>query len=376
MFIRHAALLTLATVLLAGCGRDEIKTYHIVSDQPSAPPEPTTAPQQNPAGQSPSPQLQWTLPEGWQEKTPGQMRVASFTVTGANGETADVGVIPLPTTGQEIQLVNMWRGQMQLSAATNDDTETVAIGSDTGKLFDIASDTLLIDGKARARILVAMLTRDGTSWFFKMTGEDSFVTAQRPAFLQFLKSINFATNTAATAVPPIPGTSLGNQNSLVPNANTMVTGGMVSDSGSQPAWTIPAGWQEMPPSEFLLAKFSITNADGAAAQVNVSSLAGEGGGLIANVNRWRGQLGLPPVTQKDEFSKMVTSLAVANGQAELVDLTGTDAKTGKPGRLVGVVLPQNGQTWFYKLMGDELTVAQQKDAFIKFVQSAKYPNAP
>jgi hypothetical protein len=27
-------------------------------------------------------------------------------------------------------------------------------------------------------------------------------------------------------------------------------------------------------------------------------------------------------------------------------------------------------------MGDELTVAQQKDAFIKFVQSAKYPNAP
>jgi hypothetical protein len=245
---------------------------------------------------------------------------------------------------------------MQLSAATNDDTETVAIGSDAGKLFDIASDTLLIDGKARARILVAMLTRDGTSWFFKMTGEDSFVAAQRSAFLQFLKSINFVAAPAATA-PSTPGT--------------------MSNSEGKPAWTIPAGWQEMPPSEFLLAKFSITNADGAGtAQVNVSSLAGEGGGLTANVNRWRGQLGLSPITQEDEFSKIVTSLAVANGQGELVDLTGTDAKTGKPGRLVGVVLPQNGQTWFYKLMGDELTVAQQKDAFIKFVQSAKYPNAP
>ena len=59
----------------------------------------------------------------------------------------------------------------------------------------------------------------------------------------------------------------------------------------------------------------------------------------------------------------------------IVDFTGTDSKTGKPARLVGAIVPQNGQTWFYKLMGDEQIVAQQKDAFIKFIQSAKYPNA-
>ena len=39
----------------------------------------------------------------------------------------------------------------------------------------------------------------------------------------------------------------------------------------------------------------------------------------------------------------------------------------------GVVLPLNGQTWFYKLMGDAATVDRQKDALMKFVQSAKYP---
>ena len=54
----------------------------------------------------------------------------------------------------------------------------------------------------------------------------------------------------------------------------------------------------------------------------------------------------------------------------MVDFTGTDSKTGKPARLVGAIVPQNGQTWFYKLMGDEQIVAQQKDAFIKFIQSA------
>jgi hypothetical protein len=316
--------------------------------------------------------LQWTLPGGWQEKTPGQMRVASFLVTGTNGETADVGVIPLPASGQEIQLVNMWRDQLQLPAATNDTAEAVAIGSDSGKLFDLASDALLIDGKSRARILVAMLTSGGTSWFFKMTGDASFVASQKPAFLQFLKSVNFV---APAAAAPMAGTSLGNQNFLVPDANQTVVGGAAAGGGKS-SWTIPPDWKQLPPSEFLAAKFSIAVADGAAAQVNVSSLAGDGGGLLANVNRWRGQLGLPPVTQEDELSKMIGAVDGDDGKAQVVDFTGTDVKTGKPARLVGVIVPQNGQTWFYKLMGDEPVVAGQKDAFIQFVQSAKYSNAP
>jgi hypothetical protein len=58
-----------------------------------------------------------------------------------------------------------------------------------------------------------------------------------------------------------------------------------------------------------------------------------------------------------------------------VDFSGTDAKTGKPARLVGAIVPQSGQTWFYKLMGDEQIVAQQKDAFIEFIQSANYADA-
>jgi hypothetical protein len=351
MFIRNAALWTLAAIAFAGCGRDDVKVYHVAKDDSATPPSEQNqiaAPEQNPMVQPPAqPQLQWTLPDGWQEKTPGQMRVASFTVTGTNNEIADVGVIPLPASGQEIQLVNMWRDQLQLPAATNDTAEAVAIGSDSGKLFDLASDALLIDGKSRARILVAMLTSGGTSWFFKMTGEDSFVAAQKENFLQFLKTVSFVQNAPA-------------QNVVAPAAQNENAGSI---------WTIPAGWQQLPPSEFLIAKFSIPGADGAVAQVNVSSLAGEGGGVLANVNRWRGQLGLPPVT-------FVGTLAIIGGDnIQIFDFTGTDSKTSKPARLVGAIVPQNGQTWFYKLMGDGQIVAQQKDAFIKFIQSAKYPDA-
>jgi hypothetical protein len=92
------------------------------------------------------------------------------------------------------------------------------------------------------------------------------------------------------------------------------------------------------------------------------------------VNRWRGQLGLGPISEND-LPQIARPLPVLGGQATLVDFTGVDAKTGQPTRLVGAIVPQNGQTWFYKLMGDTRIVAQQKSAFTKFIQSANYANA-
>ena len=133
---------------------------------------------------------------------------------------------------------------------------------------------------------------------------------------------------------------------------------------------MPPGWQEIPPAEFLLAEYTITGANGAKADVNVAMLNGEGGGVLPNVNRWRGQLGLPPATEEN-LPTMTSTLEVAGGQGTMVDMTGTDPKTGQKARLIGVILPQAGQTWFYKLMGDEQLVGQQKEAFVKFIQSAK-----
>jgi hypothetical protein len=339
----------LAALVLAGCKREDVKVYHVPQNDSTAPPEQIAATDQSLAT---PPHLQWTLPDGWQEIAPSQMRVASFTVTNAAGQTADVGVIPLPATGQEIQLVNMWREQMQLPALPNATTAVaVAIGGDSAKLFDIASDAPIIDGKFRARILVAMLARGETSWFFKMTGEDSFVVSQKQNFLQFLKSVSFGENAPAqiAAAPAAPG-----------------------ESGPS-IWTVPTGWQAVDPGAMLLAKFLISSGE-AKADVNISSFANDGGGLLANVNRWRGQLGLPQVSDTD-LPALATAVDSPGGKIQIVDLSGTDAKTGKPARLVGAVVPQDGQTWFYKLMGDEAVVARQKDAFIQFIQSANYANA-
>jgi hypothetical protein len=55
-----------------------------------------------------------------------------------------------------------------------------------------------------------------------------------------------------------------------------------------------------------------------------------------------------------------------------VEIEGTSAQTGRPAKLIGVMVSQSDRVWFYKLMGDPKLVESQKDAFVKFVQSAKY----
>lgn len=147
-----------------------------------------------------------------------------------------------------------------------------------------------------------------------------------------------------------------------------------SGNEARPSWQVPESWKEVSGGPFLVAKFSITGADNAQAAVNVSMSAGEGGGLSLNVNRWRGQLGLGPLSE-EELNKLVTSIDTAGGKAMVVDMAGIDARTNQKTRLIGAIVPQANRTWFYKLMGNEQVVEKEKDAFSKFVQTVKYPNA-
>jgi hypothetical protein len=208
--------------------------------------------------------------------------------------------------------------------------------------------------------MVAVLDRDGMSWYFKIRGGDSVVSEQKPAFLEFLKSVSFPSAPAMAVADPHAG---------------MTTESAPEQGRAASGVALPAGWTEIPNPQMLLAKYVIEGSGGAKAEVNVSMLAGQGGGVMMNVTRWRGQLGLPPFSEED-FSKQTQTVDVAGTKATVVDMTGTDAKTGKKARLVGVIAPQGGDTWFYKLMGDEQIVGQQKDTFMKFIQTAKFSNAP
>lgn len=154
---------------------------------------------------SPGPALQWNLPGGWKEIAPGQMRIAEFQVAGAGGQ-GNVSVVPLPgEAGGNLANVNRWRGQVGQSPVTEAElgnlAQPVEVAGQKAQLFEQSGPVPGSGGQSR--ILAAVLRREGIAWFFKMTGDDALVAQQKPAFVDFLKSLKFGAAAAAPGqLPP------------------------------------------------------------------------------------------------------------------------------------------------------------------------------
>ena len=225
------------TAALAGCGKEEPKVYSVAKETAPSPaaasmphgaggPGNTADPHGAIAGATP--RVTYQVPPGWKEQPAVKMRAASFMVEGAEGKFTEISVVPLPAVGgKEADMVNIWRGQLRLTPATEADLakagETVDIGEAKGRLFDQASTELLVESKHKARIVVAMLTREGLTWFFKMAGEDSLTAAQTPAFKTFLKSVAF--------VVPQALQSLDARGQLVAPIQAWVDGAQLQQTG-------------------------------------------------------------------------------------------------------------------------------------------------
>ncbi|HYG33878.1 MAG TPA: hypothetical protein VEC99_03790 [Clostridia bacterium] len=364
----------LLAIGIAGCGRNDVTVYRVAKEQ--ATPQSAHAHHAHDhsaeqAAGAPA-ALHYKVPAGWEETTPGEMRAASFKVSGNNGQHADVSVVPLPgMIGRDLENVNRWRTTVGLTEVTEEElaklAQSVEVAGQSAQLYDQAGENPGSGDKQR--IMVAILRREGVAWYFKMAGDDELVSQQKAAFVDFLKSVEFHSH-SATASTELPAS-----HPPIGNASTPAQTVPVAAKGeSKPVWQVPAGWQEAAAGQFLVAKFTVGGSEGAQASINVSTSTGDGGGLAGNVNRWRGQLGLGQLSEA-EIGKLATPLDTPAGKAMLVDMTGTDARSGQKARLVGAVVPQANQTWFFKLMGDEQLVAREKEAFSKFIQSTKYPNA-
>ena len=138
-------------------------------------------------------------------------------------------------------------------------------------------------------------------------------------------------------------------------------------------WIQPEHWNEIEGSQFSLMDFEAVH-DGQRAAISVTKLAKNAGGELANVNRWRKQIGLKEI-ELAQLEKTKQPFAVDGNPGTFVELKGT--RDGKPATTLGVIhtityrtLPE---TWFYKITGDTAAVVKEKDAFRDYVRSARYP---
>lgn len=143
------------------------------------------------------------------------------------------------------------------------------------------------------RMLAAIVPRGDRAWFFRLVGPPDEVADQVDDFRALVKSLRFTGDDAP------------------------------------PTWTLPAGWREQPGSGMRYATIAIPAAE--PLDLSVTVLPRNEPDLdtyaLSNVNRWRGQLGLPALS-RDRLKDETESLDVDGQPLTLVDLTGMMTEGG------------------------------------------------
>jgi hypothetical protein len=179
--------------------------------------------------------------------------------------------------------------------------------------------------------------------------------------------------TAAVPATPVAPVAKAPEAPKAPAAATPMpaNAAMQAEAASfgQPKWAeLPTGWTAGAPNAMRKGSWNVAGPGGSQAEVAVTVFPGNVGGTTANVNRWRGQVGLEAIAaaqieasvQNIEANGLKITIVEATGQANGVSTT-----------LLGAIVPHEGQTWFFKLIGPAALITREQTAFREFLSTIK-----
>jgi hypothetical protein len=249
------------------------------------------------------------------------LRFATLEVP-AQGKPLELTVIPLEKSGDDaaylLSNVNRWRTQLNLPEIN---TEELAKTTETIQLGDYQATLVSLIG----------------------TGSGTMSGAPLAPFAG-----------GGTNPPPILPPAGSGSDSSAPGGNPRVT------------FTTPPGWQEGKQSSMRVAAFNVTDGQ-KQVEITVIPLSGQAGSLLDNVNRWRGQIQLPPVAEA-ELAKSLRPISVGSLPGQFVELLGPESATPRQA-ILGAIAVSGGQTWFVKLSGNAELAQREKEHFEAFVKS-------
>jgi hypothetical protein len=129
-------------------------------------------------------------------------------------------------------------------------------------------------------------------------------------------------------------------------------------------WALPKGWVEAPGDGMRFATLKTPIAGRVEATVVV--LPGPAGGELANVNRWRSQIALPPMDEPS-LAKARTVLKSKAGAVNVYDFSSEGPAKSRV--VAGLISTPDGNTWFIKLTGDAALVAKARPDFMQILGS-------
>ncbi|MEQ8846210.1 hypothetical protein [Botrimarina sp.] len=339
-----AAATLVGSACLVGCRPEEpIQTYRVAKARPAAPAGPPSAPPVTPTGEpthrmiasivpgsdqawffkavGPVEQVDaaaqelkgwlrsvrledgrptWDLPDGWRAGDERAMRLATLYAPAGDSEL-EISVIGLPVVGdwssQVLDNVNRWRGQLSLPPVSAE-----GLGESTEPLDEVAGKAVLVDERG---------------WF-----EAGAMAAP------------FAGPAAAPPSAP--------QAPAAPPQQTELRGDPPDD------------WSAAPGS--AMRKASYKTSGGAEVTAFAFPASGAMGERLPNVNRWRGEVGLPPTTEQD-LADSAESIELLGAEGSYFHLAGPEETTH------AAMAVRGDQAWFFKLRGPTAEADAQRDAF-------------
>jgi hypothetical protein len=298
------------------------------------------------AGAGAAPSFAFDLPSGWKELPAAQFRSPNFAVPGREKLECYVSVLPGGGGGITAN-VNRWRKQMGLADVSDADVAALPrvkfLGGDAPfvEIDGTYKGAGAQSGSAGYTMTAVAADRGGATVTAKLVGPSADVRAEADRFKAMCASLR--------AAAPAAGAGDG--------------GGAAGEPEPSLTWKAPQGWTQGGPKQMRLVTFTPDGKPGV--ECYVALLGGKAGGLEANVNRWRQQLSLAPLSA-DAIAALPT-VQVLGRAAPLVEVDG-----GKLG-MYGLVCELGEQTVFVKMTGPMDSLRAEKDRFVEFCKSLGQP---
>jgi hypothetical protein len=169
------------------------------------------------------------------------------------------------------------------------------------------------------------------------------------------------------------------RNLLFVTALALSAPSLFAESAAGVRWAAPAAWKAEAARPMRAATYTVPLAAGdqgiAECVVNFFG-AGQGGGVEANIERWRGQVlgadGKPAMAKIDKRTGRGVPTTLIDTSGTYTGMGGPMMSGAKPvpgHRLIGAIVESPGGSVFFKLTGPAKTIAAQQKNFEQLIAS-------
>ena len=308
-------------------------------------------PQSRPNSDSSSGELKvdYDLPEGWTVASQTSMRRVNLLING--DPNAECYLTAFKGGGSLKDNVARWCRQMGQDMISDESLMALP----RAPLLGAESIRFEIDGSfdggmssnpiEDARMIAFMVPSAGNTIFLKATAPRQLLISEADALNDFAKSLRFSR-------PESP-----NQQ------------GASGETVSSLEWTAPEGWTALGAKPMR----EVTFAAGKEARCWITILGGDGGGTLANVNRWRSELMLDPLLPNE--LENLPKMNLLGGDAFVIEGTGSYSSMGSEAKgnwsLIGLIRNLEGKAVFIKLIGPASEVEAARPSLKIFADSIK-----